>query len=640
VLPQTKKPKISHREASPSVDMDLQPQMPMAMAPPVVLPPGLSSIAGQSEVVFFERVKKAIDDKSTYNEFLKLLNLYVVDLIDQRELVRRAATFLGGDANELFHDFKKLVGFETSGIGNPNYPGTGVVAIDQNGMVDNVPMLERPKVDLNNQKAYGPSYRKLPRAEIQVSCSGRDPMCWEVLNDEWVSHPTWASEESTPVAAHKRNAYEEALHKTEEERHEYDYHIEANVRTIALLDPIATRIAHMDQQERENFKLKPGLGGQSKTIYQRILKKIYGRDAGQEVIAALHDQPALAVPVVLERLKRKDEEWKKAQREWNKVWREVDAKNFYKSLDHQGVVFKVNDKKAISTKTLIAEVEALRKEQTQKQAVMHDPSAVNARERGQYRFKVDDVDCLQDAVKLILSYLDRQTNSGTSERHRVEEFLRQFIPLFFQFTDVDFDAAFAEMDAAKADDDSDDGGSEGGRSHFEDEDGSSTTGKRGKKNGAADLRTNLLRGKVGERNGTRAGSATPSPAPQAPTAADGAAIAEEVPAPPPPPGEGPVVPGVSGMVAPDASERGETPVPPPADPVEVAEAVEKDNAEAEDGERTWVQLDGVSGSGTATPSVPPPPRRYNFFGNNSFFCFFRLLQVSRIWRLSSPENFY
>lgn len=74
-------------------------------------------------------------------------------------------------------------------------------------------------------------------------------MCWEVLNDEWVSHPTWAAEDAAPFMAHKKNAYEEALHKSEEERHEYDYHIEANLRTIALLEPLNNKIQTMEPAE-------------------------------------------------------------------------------------------------------------------------------------------------------------------------------------------------------------------------------------------------------------------------------------------------------------------------------------------------------------------------------------------------------
>ena len=40
----------------------------------------------------------------------------------------------------------------------------------------------------------------------------------------------------------------------------------------------------------------------------------------------------MAVPVVLDRLKQVDAEWRKNKREWEKVWREVDSRNLYKSL--------------------------------------------------------------------------------------------------------------------------------------------------------------------------------------------------------------------------------------------------------------------------------------------------------------------
>jgi paired amphipathic helix protein Sin3a len=48
-------------------------------------------------------------------------------------------------------------------------------------------------------------------------CSGRDELCYQVLNDEYVSHPTWASEDGGFIAS-KKNHHEEALHILEEER--------------------------------------------------------------------------------------------------------------------------------------------------------------------------------------------------------------------------------------------------------------------------------------------------------------------------------------------------------------------------------------------------------------------------------------
>jgi paired amphipathic helix protein Sin3a len=150
------------------------------------------------------------------------------------------------------------------------------------------------------------------RKERLKQCSGRDEMCYEVLNDEWASHPTWASEDSGFVA-HRKNVYEEALHKIEEERHDYDHNIEANLRTIQLLEPIAQKIAGMSPEERSTFTLPPGLHGQSQAIYQRVIKKIYDRERGQRVIDDLHARPCAVVPQLLMRLKQKNEEWRAAQ---------------------------------------------------------------------------------------------------------------------------------------------------------------------------------------------------------------------------------------------------------------------------------------------------------------------------------------
>lgn len=268
-------------------------------------------------------------------------------------------------------------------------------------------------------------------------------MCRSVLNDDWVGHPTWTSEDSGFIA-HKKNIYEEALHRSEEERHEYDFHIEAITRTIAMLEPINNKIAQMNAEDRGSFKLKPNLGGTWKAIHQRVIKKIYGREAGLEVIHSMQDSPALAIPVVLQRLKQKEEEWKRAQREWNKVWREVDARNFAKSLDHQSITFKAADKKAITTKALVSQIEAAREEQMAARASLIDPLFARTRPRHQLDFLMDDIPILQDAMKLTFSFLDRtQAQINFAERRRIEGLLRSFIPLFFTLDPVSFNAAFS-----------------------------------------------------------------------------------------------------------------------------------------------------------------------------------------------------
>ena len=58
----------------------------------------------------------------------------------------------------------------------------------------------------------------------------------------------------------------------------------------------------------------------------------------------------LALPVILTRLKQKQEEWARCRAEFNKVWAEIYAKNYHKSLDHRSFYFKQQDTKNLSTK--------------------------------------------------------------------------------------------------------------------------------------------------------------------------------------------------------------------------------------------------------------------------------------------------
>lgn len=108
-------------------------------------------------------------------------------------------------------------------------------------------------------------------------------MCWEVLNDEWVGHPVWASEDSGFIA-HRKNQYEETLFKIEEERHEYDFYIESNLRTIQCLETIVNKIENMTENEKANFKLPPGLGHTSMTIYKKVIRKVYDKERGSRLL--------------------------------------------------------------------------------------------------------------------------------------------------------------------------------------------------------------------------------------------------------------------------------------------------------------------------------------------------------------------
>ncbi|KAJ7598545.1 histone deacetylase complex, SIN3 component [Mycena floridula] len=471
--------------AGPSTDRRSGLQYPQNQIPAS----NVRTVPPNDDTLFFERVKRTLDNRDTYNEFLKVVNLFTQGFIDTARLVKESSHFLVGDGT-LLRQFKDILGWDEKkereswlleqqaqfGWSRPTIAG----------------FHDRPtRADMSTK--YG-SYRKLPANEVNVPCSGRDEMCKAVLNDEWVAH---LAPDDVGFFSAPRNIYEEALHRTEEERHEYDFHIEAIVRTIALLEPINNKIAVLPPDERGSFKLKPNLGGSAKAIHHRVIKKIYGRETGLEVIQTMQDSPALAIPVVVQRLKQKEEEWKRAQREWIKVWREVDARNYAKSLDPQSISFKMADKKAITPKAFVSQIEASREDQQSKLASLIDPLFARTRPRYQLQFVVDDVAVLQDALKLVFSFLDRtQAQINSSQRRRIEVFLRTFIPLFFMLDPTTFNAAFvvahetgesemSDIDALNAADDMD----------ISSASGSSKTGKARKGAGSSggDLRKKLLK---------------------------------------------------------------------------------------------------------------------------------------------------
>lgn len=138
----------------------------------MVLPAGTpQTLASLDEVAFFDKVKKFIDDKVTYHEFLKLINLFVQDMIDVKILFERAELFIG-QSGEVWSTFKRLIGADEAGHAPPNsssaqggYGFGGMIGVDAQ-VVENTPMLDRVKPDLSGPKvkSYGPSYRKLPKS--------------------------------------------------------------------------------------------------------------------------------------------------------------------------------------------------------------------------------------------------------------------------------------------------------------------------------------------------------------------------------------------------------------------------------------------------------------------------------------------
>ncbi|KAJ3316306.1 Transcriptional regulatory protein sin3 [Gonapodya sp. JEL0774] len=369
------------------------------------------------EVEFFEKVRKTMP-KATYNDFLKLLNMFSQEIIDVATLVDRARPFLARTP-ELFEFLKRLVKYE------------------EEEAIYNIPAA-RPEVDLRACRRSGRSYRLLPSHIPRPTCSGREPSHQEVLNDDWTSHPVVQSEERDNSSNRYRNTFEEALHKAEDERYEFDLNIQSNLHVIALLEPIAKKIATYTAEEKAKMRLEEGLGGTSGTIYKRVIKKVYDGARGLEVLKLLHEHPAVTVPVVLKRLQQKDEEWKRAQREWQKVWRQIDSNNYQKALDYQSFSFKADDKKKTSPKSLLTEIENLAKEQEKKHqlrvAMGKAPAAQpdsGLGNRYHMRLGFKDPGVFEDVRRIISCGIDCMVGATEHDRTSIREYFDGFVNAIF-----------------------------------------------------------------------------------------------------------------------------------------------------------------------------------------------------------------
>lgn len=305
-----------------------------------------SKFGSLSDYAFFDKVRQALRTPEVYDNFLRCLTLFNQEIISRSELSCLITPFLSRFP-ELHRWFQDFLGSQASAES---------ISLSTAQRQDRNQGEMAQEVDLSTCKRLGASYCALPKSSETRKCSGRTNLCREVLNDTWVSFPTWA-EDSTFVTSRKTQ-YEEIIYRCEDERFELDVVIETNAATIRVLEAVQRKMSRMSQEELAKFRLDDCLGGSSTTIHQRALRRVYG-DKVNDIVQGLKKTPQIAVQVVLRRLKMKDEEWREAQKGFNKQWREQNEKYYLKSLDHQGINFKQNDTKALRSKSLFNEIEAI-----------------------------------------------------------------------------------------------------------------------------------------------------------------------------------------------------------------------------------------------------------------------------------------
>ncbi|XP_076011679.1 paired amphipathic helix protein Sin3a-like isoform X2 [Genypterus blacodes] len=373
----------------------------------------VSKHSTSTETLFFEKVKKALRSSEAYDNFLRCLHIFNQEVISRAELVQLVIPFFG-KFPELFTWFKNFLGYRESSHGESCH----IEGFPKERATEGIAM----EIDYASCKRLGSSYRALPKSYQQPKCTGRTPLCREVLNDTWVSFPSW-SEDSTFVSS-KKTQYEEHIYRCEDERFELDVVLETNLATIQVLETIQRKLSRMSADEQLRFKLDNTLGGSSEVIHRKAIQRIYG-DKAHDIIDGLKRNPVVCIPIVLKRLKIKEEEWREAQRGFNKIWREQNEKYYLKSLDHQGINFKQNDTKVFRSKTLLNEIETLYDERQERAS---EENATPPSSGPHMTLTYDDSQIMEDAAALIIHHVKRQVGIQKEDKYKIKQIIHHFIP--------------------------------------------------------------------------------------------------------------------------------------------------------------------------------------------------------------------
>eukprot|EP00632_Arachnochrysis_sp_CCMP2950_P013965 CAMPEP_0185700544 /NCGR_PEP_ID=MMETSP1164-20130828/7548_1 /TAXON_ID=1104430 /ORGANISM="Chrysoreinhardia sp, Strain CCMP2950" /LENGTH=1111 /DNA_ID=CAMNT_0028367495 /DNA_START=182 /DNA_END=3517 /DNA_ORIENTATION=+ len=308
------------------------------------------SVAGDRH--FFDRVRDVLTSgasRDCWSEFLKCLDLYTQGLVLRQEMLR-LVTDMFGKHMDLFDEFKRMLHSHSTPEKASHH--NHLSAKGQSTMTS------LSEVDFSHTNQCTPSYRALPIDCPRPSSSECSPVDRACLNDVWVSQPV-GSEESYSFKHMRKNQYEEALFRCEDNHFELDMVIESNQATIAALHHLYPD----SRDEARDVNVKEG--GHNLQVDERALSslhrsailRIYG-EHGPELLELLNRSPMMTIPVVVKRLREKDAEWRRVRQEITVQCKEQLDRNYHRALDHRSFVFKQRDKRLLVARSLLNEITA------------------------------------------------------------------------------------------------------------------------------------------------------------------------------------------------------------------------------------------------------------------------------------------
>eukprot|EP00210_Caulerpa_lentillifera_P005549 g5308.t1 len=399
------------------------------------------------ELSFFEEVKAKLNNRESYNDLLKCINLYAQDVISKSELVELVGDVIGRfpDVMATFCEFLASIpgddeGSLSSRIGNRG----GLVHYQRSRALvqQRSKYLSRPVSELDTSELDRPttSYIRLPGDYPMMACSGKTALGREVLQDKVASVTTGTEDGS--FKQFRKNQYEEALFRAEDERYDLELAIDRTRSTIDALLPIQEHIDSLTQDERATYTLPPMT---LRSFHVRTIEKIYS-EKGRTVCELLRKNPVVSVPVVLCRLQQKNEEWAGVLRTMNGHWQGVADTNFHKSLDHRSFYFKQQDKKTLAPKTLLQDLKEAAEAARTDQKLISLSSGVPVQSLfvPHLQFAFEDFEVHEDLFNIVRFAASKMLPPNVWRQSM--EIWTEFIEPFFHLTPHALDVDLMELD--------------------------------------------------------------------------------------------------------------------------------------------------------------------------------------------------
>ncbi|CAL0317223.1 unnamed protein product [Lupinus luteus] len=370
---------------------------------------------------FCEKVKEKLSSADDYQAFLKCLHIFSNGIIKRTDLQNLVTDLLGkhSDLMDEFNDFlercENIDGF-LAGVMSKKSLSTDAHASRSSKLEDKDKEKKRDmdggkekerykdnkymdksiqELDLNDCECCSPSYRRLPADYPFPTVSHRSELAAEVLNDDWVS--VTSGSEDYSFKHMRRNQYEENLFRCEDDRFELDMLLESVSSAAKRAEELYNNIA----ENKINMESLGRVEDHFTALNVRCIERLYG-DHGLDVVDILRKNPTHSLPVIITRLKQKQEEWTRCRSDFNKVWAEIYAKNHYKSLDHRSFYFKQQDSKNLSTKSLVAEIKEIKEKQQEEDDILQSISAGNKQPLIPHlEFEYSDAGIHEDLYKLV-----------------------------------------------------------------------------------------------------------------------------------------------------------------------------------------------------------------------------------------------